>query len=81
MMCGLAKDDALYILLSLFHFYNLDVIISVGYRVKSQRGAQFRQWANRVLKQYLIKGYAFNERLHHEQISELYKPYRILCIG
>ena len=51
--------------------YNLDVIISVGYRVKSQRGVQFRQWANRVLKQYLIKGYAINERLRHEQISEL----------
>ena len=52
-------------------FYNLDVIISVGYRVKSQRGVQFRQWANRVLKQYLIKGYAINERLRHEQICEL----------
>ena len=51
--------------------YNLDVIFSVGYRVKSQRGVQFRQWANRVLKQYLIKGYAINKRLHHEQISEL----------
>ena len=51
--------------------YNLDVIISVGYRVKSQRGVQFRQWANRVLKQYLIKGYAINERLRHEQICEL----------
>ena len=51
--------------------YNLNVIISVGYRVKSQRGVQFRQWANRVLKQYLIKGYAINERLRHEQISEL----------
>ena len=51
--------------------YNLDVIISVGYRVKSQRGVQFRQWANRVLKQYLIKGYAINERLRHEQINEL----------
>ncbi len=51
--------------------YNLDVIISVGYRVKSQRGVQFRQWANRVLKQYLIKGYTINERLRHEQISEL----------
>lgn len=38
-------------------FYTLDVIISVGYRVKSQRGVQFRQWANQVLKQYLIKGY------------------------
>ena len=52
-------------------FYNLDVIISVGYRVKSQRGVQFRQWANRVLKQYLIKGYAVNERIRHEQICEL----------
>lgn len=52
-------------------FYNLDVIISIGYRVKSQRGVQFRQWANRVLKQYLIKGYAVNERIRHEQINEL----------
>jgi prophage maintenance system killer protein len=47
------------------------MIISVGYRVNSKRGVQFRQWANRVLKQYLIKGYAINERLRHEQISEL----------
>ena len=52
-------------------FYTLDVIISVGYRVKSQRGVQFRQWANRVLKQYLIKGYAVNEHIRQEQISEL----------
>lgn len=44
-------------------FYNLDVIISVGYRVKSQRGTQFRQWANKVLKEYLLRGYAINERL------------------
>ncbi len=43
-------------------YYNLDVIISVGYRVKSQRGTQFRIWANRVLKEYLVKGYAVNER-------------------
>jgi prophage maintenance system killer protein len=42
-------------------FYNLDVIISVGYRVKSQRGTQFRIWANNILKQYLIQGYALNE--------------------
>lgn len=42
--------------------YNLDVIISVGYRVKSQRGTQFRIWANRVLKDYLVKGYAINEQ-------------------
>lgn len=42
-------------------YYNLDVIISVGYRVKSKRGIIFRQWANRVLKQYLLQGYAVNE--------------------
>ena len=44
-------------------YYNLDVIISVGYRVKSQRGTQFRIWANQVLKEYLLKGYAINSRL------------------
>ena len=44
-------------------FYNLDVIISVGYRVKSPRGTQFRQWANKVLKEYLLRGYAVNQRL------------------
>lgn len=44
-------------------FYNLDVIISVGYRVKSKRGTQFRQWANRILKEYLLNGYAVNQRL------------------
>lgn len=44
-------------------YYNLDVIISVGYRVKSIRGTQFRQWANKVLKEYLLKGYAVNQRL------------------
>lgn len=44
-------------------FYNLDVIISVGYRVKSLRGTQFRKWANQVLKEYLLKGYSINQRL------------------
>ncbi|MGM0650641.1 MAG: virulence RhuM family protein [Bacteroidota bacterium] len=44
-------------------FYNLDVIISVGYRVKSKRGTQFRIWANKVLKDYLLKGYAVNHRI------------------
>lgn len=44
-------------------YYNLDVIISVGYRVKSVRGTQFRQWANMVLKEYLLKGYSVNHRL------------------
>ena len=42
-------------------YYNLDVIISVGYRVKSKRGIEFRKWANSVLKQYILKGYAANE--------------------
>ena len=51
--------------------YNLDVIISVGYRVKSQRGVKFRQWANKVLKQYLVKGYAVNDRLRRDQLGEL----------
>ena len=44
-------------------YYNLDVIISVGYRVKSLRGIQFRQWANKILKDYLLRGYSFNQRL------------------
>ncbi len=43
-------------------FYSLEVIISVGYRVKSQRGVEFRQWANKILKQYVIQGYAINEK-------------------
>jgi len=49
-------------------YYNLDVIISVGYRVKSQRGTQFRIWANKVLRNYLLKGYAINQRF--ERIEE-----------
>ena len=44
-------------------FYNLDVIISVGYRVKSKRGTQFRQWATKILKDYMLRGYAVNQRL------------------
>jgi hypothetical protein len=52
-------------------FYNLDVIISVGYRVKSQRGVQFRQWANKVLKAYLLNGYVVNEKIRKRQIGEL----------
>ena len=52
-------------------YYNLDVIISVGYRVKSKRGTAFRIWARNVLKDYLVKGYAVNQRIHSEQISEL----------
>lgn len=65
-------------------YYNLDVIISVGYRVKSIRGTQFRQWANKILKDYLFRGYSVNQRLlymesridhrlseHDNQIKEL----------
>ncbi|MDD6747048.1 MAG: RhuM family protein [Paludibacteraceae bacterium] len=44
-------------------FYNLDMIISVGYRVNSIRGTRFRQWANKVIKDYMLKGYAVNQRL------------------
>jgi prophage maintenance system killer protein len=51
--------------------YNLDVIISVGYRVKSPRGTQFRIWANSVLKEYLKKGYAVNERKLKEKTAQL----------
>ncbi len=62
-------------------FYNLDVIISVGYRIKSKRGTQFRIWANQILKDYLIKGYAVNrQRLEKqaEQLNELKKTIKIL---
>ena len=52
-------------------FYSLDVIISVGYRVKSQRGTQFRIWANKVLKEYLVKGYAVNKTLKEQRYTEL----------
>ena len=52
-------------------FYSLDVIISVGYRVKSKRGTAFRIWARNVLKEYLVKGYAVNKRMRREQIGEL----------
>ena len=45
-------------------YYNLDVIISVGYRVKSSQGVLFRQWANKVLKEYLLKGFSVNSRLN-----------------
>ena len=59
-------------------FYSLDVIISVGYRVKSKRGVQFRQWANRVLKDYLVKGYAINEDIKVERYNELKEVVRLM---
>lgn len=55
-------------------FYSLDVIISVGYRVKSKRGVEFRRWANSVLKQYILKGYAVNDN----RIKQLGEVIRIM---
>lgn len=55
-------------------FYNLDVIISVGYRVKSKRGVEFRKWANSVLKQYILQGYAVN----HNRITQLGEVIKIM---
>ena len=55
-------------------FYSLDVIISVGYRVKSKRGIEFRRWANKVLKDYILKGYAVN----HNRISQLGEVIKIM---
>lgn len=61
-------------------YYNLDVIISVGYRVKSRRGTQFRIWANQVLKNYLLKGYALNQRIDQieQKISEHDKKFELI---
>ena len=52
-------------------YYDLDVIISVGYRVHSKRGTAFRIWARQIIKDYLVRGYAVNQRIHSEQIGEL----------
>lgn len=59
-------------------FYNLDVTISVGYRVKSQQGVQFRRWATSVLKQYLIKGYAINQQIKLDRYNELKDVVRLM---
>ena len=70
-----AKDGKKY---KVIH-YNLDVIISVGYRVKSKRGTQFRIWANKILKNYLIKGYALNqEKLKQQKFNELDKTIKLI---
>lgn len=58
--------------------YNLDVIISVGYRVRSLQGTRFRQWANSVLKQYLIKGYAINHQIKLDRYNELKDVVRLM---
>ena len=58
--------------------YNLDVIISVGYRVKSVQGTRFRQWANNVLKDYLVKGYAVNQKITQQRYEELKDVVRLM---
>ncbi len=63
------------------NFYNLDVIIAVGYRVNSKRGTEFRIWANKILKEFLIKGFSINEKRlsqQNEQLRELQKSIKIL---
>lgn len=78
------QDESGRMVVRQIEYYNLDVIISIGYRVKSLRGTQFRQWANKVLKEYLLRGYSVNQHLmyveqridhqlqeHTEQIHEL----------
>lgn len=55
-------------------YYNLDVIISVGYRVKSKRGVEFRRWANSVLKKYILQGYAVNDN----RIAQLGEVIRVM---
>ena len=62
-------------------YYNLDLIISVGYRVNSKRGIQFRIWANKILKDFLIKGYSINERRllqQNEQLRQLQESVKLL---
>jgi len=59
-------------------FYNLDAILSVGYRVNSQNATQFRIWANKILKDYIIKGYAINQRAKAEQLEDLKQTVKLL---
>ena len=60
-------------------FYNLDAILSVGYRVNSRNATQFRIWANKVLKEYLIKGYAINQRAKTGQLEDLKRTVKLLA--
>ena len=59
-------------------YYNLDVILSVGYRVNSKNATQFRIWANKVLKEYIVKGYAINQRAKTEQLEDLKQTVKLL---
>jgi prophage maintenance system killer protein len=72
-----ASDGKIYIV----DYYNLDVVISVGYRIKSQRGTQFRIWANKVLREFLVKGYSLNKQVlekKNEQLKELQETIGII---
>ncbi len=60
-------------------YYNLDAILSVGYRVNSKNATQFRIWANKILKEYLIKGYAVKENLKLEQYEDLKQTTKVLA--
>ncbi|MDR3133348.1 MAG: virulence RhuM family protein, partial [Prevotellaceae bacterium] len=70
-------EGSRYITREVVH-YNLDMILSVGYRVNSKNATQFRIWANRVLKDYLIKGYAINPKAKLEQLDDLKKTVKLL---
>lgn len=59
-------------------FYSLDVVISVGYRIKSIQGVKFRQWATKTLKQHLLKGFSINDNRLHENASELEKALKLV---
>ena len=59
--------------------YNLDMILSIGYRIKSSQGIQFRIWANKVLKEYLVKGYAVSEKIKAKQYEELKQTVKLLA--
>jgi len=59
-------------------YYNLDMIIAVGYRVNTKRGTQFRIWANKVLKEYIVKGYVINQRAQVEQLEDLKQTVKLL---
>lgn len=60
--------------------YNLDVIISVGYRVKSKRGTQFRKWANKVLKEYLVQGFAVNEKRLQQKVEQFNELKKVIAL-
>ena len=72
------KDEGFRKVTRKIPYYNLDMIISVGYRVNSKRGTQFRIWANKILKEYLIKGFAINDKITQRKYEELSQLVHIL---